>query len=117
VLWFSESASHAIAASTVVTTENRLQTSLVDGMMPPMQQPEVWPDAYFAAHPWPAPFEKKNSPYATELHVRGLDTFVFAEGYIARGPNAGTLVRTAIPYLPLRNKSSSEKVFAGPYPK
>jgi hypothetical protein len=48
--------------------------------------------------------------------VRGLDNYVWAEGYIVRGPNAGTLARAPVPYLPQREKKSVQTVFAGPYP-
>ena len=42
---------------------------------------------------------------------------MFAEGYVARGPNAGTLVRAALPHLPGRDKAAVSKVHPGPYPK
>ena len=77
-----------------------------------------WPDAIFHGYPWPSDYPGTRGPILTaELHARGLDNYVFAEGYIVRGPNAGTLLRAALPYLPGRREASERKVYAGPYPK
>src|SRR3712207_6852879 len=62
------------------------------------------------------------NPYCYELYVRGLDSYVWSEGYIARGPRAGTLTTAAVPYLPGRDAAApaapaSRKVYDGPYPQ
>jgi len=51
-----------------------------------------------------------------ELYVRGLDNYVWAEGYIIRGPNAGTLVTACVPYLPNRTSNLVQKVLQGLIP-
>ena len=56
-------------------------------------------------------------PYAMELYVRGLDSYVWLQGYIVRGPNAGWLTTAAIPYSKHFSAGTQEKVFAGPYPE
>ena len=38
------------------------------------------------------------------------------EGYVIRGPNAGTLVRAAIPYMRDRHAEGATKVYDGPPP-
>jgi hypothetical protein len=113
--WCAETAGHAVAAQLGSADDSR--TLLADGMNFPASKLEVWPDAYFHGHAWPAGFENSPTPYAVELYVRGLDSYIWAEGYIVRGPNAGNLVKAAVPYMPQRVKASSAKVFAGPYPE
>ena len=49
------------------------------------------------------------TPYAVELYVRGLDNYLWAEGYIVRGPNAGTLTTARIPYSTHRLDESTRK--------
>jgi len=61
--------------------------------------------------------EKNPTPYCTELYMRGIDNYLWAEGYIIRGPNAGTRVSASIPYSTHRKLASSAKIFAGPYPQ
>ena len=54
------------------------------------------------------------TPYAVELYLRGLDNYLWGEGYIIRGPNAGTLTTARIPYSTHRQEQSIRKVFDGP---
>lgn len=115
VRWCAETGGHAVAAY-LGSAEGKPRTLLADGMAPPAP-PEVWPDAYFQGHEWPAQFSSRPHPYAVELYVRGLDSYVWAEGYIVRGPNAGTLTQAPVPYLPGRSQASTTKVYAGPYPQ
>ena len=89
---------------------------LIDGLMPAAPL-EVWPDCYFREHAWPPNLQRNPNPYAAELYVRGIDSYVWAEGYVVRGPNAGWFATCSIPYLPLRQETGSRKVFAGPYPE
>jgi hypothetical protein len=114
VRWSSEAATHSTAAL-LSSKDGKPLTLLLDGMME-SSEPEIWPDAFFNGHAWPSPIENNPAPYSLELNVRGLDSYLWAAGYIARGPNAGTLQKASIPYLPGRERGSVEKVFAGPYP-
>ena len=78
----------------------------------------LWPQAYFHGLTWPEGYPGIRPPIvAAGLYVRGLDNFVLAEAYIVRGPHAGTLMRTAIPYLHRRQSPGERKVYAGPYPE
>jgi hypothetical protein len=114
VRWCAETAGHSVAA--YLGAENQMpKTWLVDGLNPSASL-ELWPDAYFGGHAWPAGMENNPTPYCMELYVRGLDNYVWAEGYIVRGPNAGQLTKTTIPYLPLRQRNETSVVFTGPYP-
>lgn len=117
VWWCGGTASHSVAALLPGEYDGPI-TVTADGLVdPPRSTVSRWPDAYFRGHtPWPAEMEHPDSPYAVELYVRGLDNYVWAEGYIVRGPNAGTLARAPVPYLPQREKKSVQTVFAGPYP-
>jgi len=89
---------------------------IIDGLVSGLTKTEPWPDAYFNGHEWPEGLQDSAPPYAVELYGRGLDTYVWLEGYIIRDNNAGLLVKAAAPYLPGREKASSTKVFNGPYP-
>ena len=51
-----------------------------------------------------------------ELYVRGIDSYVWMQGYIVQGPNAGWLSTAAIPYSTHFTTASTKKVFNGPYP-
>ncbi len=115
VRWCAETTGHSLAACLGVEND-KPKVLLTDGLMPDSRL-EVWPDCYYHGHAWPPGLEKNPSPYAVELHVRGLDSYVWAEGYIARGPNAGWLSTFAIPYSPHRRETATRKVFAGPYPE
>ncbi len=115
VRWCCETGTHSVAAYLGVEN-NQLETRVVDGLMPP-EQPEVWPDCYFHGHRWPLGLDTNLQPYAVELYVRGLDSYVWAEGYIVRGPNAGWLMTAGIPYSTHRQAPSTRKVFDGPYPQ
>ncbi|MGD9645971.1 MAG: hypothetical protein AB7U73_09670 [Pirellulales bacterium] len=115
VRWSCENFGHSVAA--ILGQENgRPTVSLADAMESAWQL-ERWPDAYFQGHRWPTGLEQYPNPYCAELYVRGLDNYVWAEGYIIRGPNAGMLYSAAIPYLPGRTASGVRKAFAGPYPE
>lgn len=114
VRWCGGTSSHSVAAY-VGREGDTLRTLLLDGLEP-RPQPEVWPEAYFLGHAWPAGLEQNAPAYCAELYVRGLDNYVWAEGYVIRGPHAGSLRRAAIPYLSQRSAQTIDRVFAGPYP-
>jgi hypothetical protein len=115
VRWCCETSGHTVAAY-LGRNDGKDKTMLVDALttIPAL---EVWPDCYFHGHDWPPSLENNTTPYAAELYLRGLDSYIWAEGYIVRGPHAGRLTVAAVPYLPSRQETSTRKVFAGPYPQ
>jgi len=115
VRWCAETSGHSVAA--YVGTENgQPDVILADGLNPPAQ-PEHWPDAYFHGHTWPPGLAGNPTPYCVELYVRGLDSYIWADGYIIRGPNAGELTTASIPYSTHHRDAGTKKVFDGPYPQ
>jgi hypothetical protein len=115
VRWCAETNAHSVAAH-LGRDGDKPRTLLADGLNP-SPQPETWPDAYFHGHAWPAGLTPTPVPYAVELYVRGLDSYLWAEGYIVRGPNAGYLTTARIPYSTHRLEQSTRRVFDGPYPQ
>lgn len=113
VWWCAGTSCHSVAAY-LGRDGDKPRTLLFDGL-DPQPQPEVWPEAYFQGHRWPQGLQENAPPYCAELYVRGLDNYVWAEGYVIRGPNAGTLARHPVPYLPVRVEKSTRKVFNGPF--
>src|SRR2546423_4619507 len=96
VRWCAETAGHSVAA--YVGTENdKPHVMVADGLNPPAE-PEHFPDCYFQGHAWPPGLAGNPTPYCVELYVRGLDSYIWADGYIIRGANAGDLTSAAIPY-------------------
>jgi hypothetical protein len=116
VRWCAENAGHSVAAVAVHDPDGKVHFEIGDGLTP-TKQLEKWPEAYFHGHVWPEGMEKNSPPYCAELYVRGLDNYVFAEGYIIRGPNAGTMMKSRIPYSTTHLEKSEGKVFEGPYPQ
>jgi hypothetical protein len=113
VRWCSETGGHSVAAF-VGSDHDQISPILVDGLNP-SAQPEDWPECYFHGHDWPPGLRNNSKPYCAELYVRGLDSYIWAEGYIIRGPNAGNLTSAAIPYSRHLLKTETRKVFDGPY--
>jgi hypothetical protein len=114
VHWCAGTEGHSVAAA-AVGEGAQYQVLLLDGLTP-SDQPEVWPQAYFQGHAWPPGLESNPPPYTAELYLRGLDNYIWGQGYIIRGADAGTLTTAAVPYLPNWGHAGSAKVFAGPYP-
>jgi len=114
VRWSAGTTAHSVASMSV-NDGDRTKVLLLDALTA-MDQPEVWPGAYFNGHVWPPGMETNPPPYAAELYIRGIDNYIWAEGYIIRDVNAGTLMKAAVPYLARRDKTTCEKVFNGPYP-
>lgn len=108
-------AGHSLSA--VHTQTNGRQTiTIVDPLVGPTVR-QNWPEAFFGGYGWPRGYPDTRGPVcAVELNARGLDNYLLAEGYVVRGPNAGILMRAALPYLPGREKADTRKVYAGPYP-
>lgn len=78
---------HTIAA----VRDERGRVMTLDGQVA-KDKPEEWPDRFFKTG-------GNNDPYAVELLGRGLDSWIFLEGYLVYGPAAGTLVKAPVPYL------------------
>ncbi len=76
-----------------------------------------WPASYFRGINWPERYPGRRAPlFAAELYCRGLDGYIFAQGYVVRGPHAGKLLQAGIPYLPDRQASTCTRIYEGPYP-
>jgi len=108
-------ASHSVSAAEADTPDGP-RIFVMDSLCPPAG-PQTWPEAYFHGFRWPKGYPGDRGPaFTAELGARGLDNYLFAEGYVIVGPKAGTLLRAAIPYLPGREAPSSARVYAGPFP-
>ncbi len=106
---------HSVGAIPI-EREGERRLLIVDSLRPSPPS-EVWPSAYFQELTWPEGFPGLHGPlFCAELYVRGLDGYLFAEGYVVRGESAGQLVRAALPYLPDAQKPGSARIFDGPYP-
>jgi len=108
---------HSVGAYLGRTADDKPRTILADGLDPKQQTPALWPQCYFDGHAWPAGLENPAKPYSAELYIRGLDNYVWVEGYIIRGPNAGSFMTSRVPYSTHRPQETSQKLFAGPYPQ
>ena len=76
---------------------------VVDGLESPQTTAELWPHAYTRGPTWPTGYTGiKATVHSAELFTRGLDDYVWVEGYVLRGPHAGTLLRASVPYVPNR---------------
>jgi hypothetical protein len=116
VRWCSETGGHSVATYMGLLNEGTNRILVADGLTVP-HEPETWPNCYFQGHAWPPGLENNKPPYAMELYVRGIDSYVWLQGYIVRGPNAGWLTTTSIPYSKHFVTPSQQKVFEGPYPE
>ena len=102
IRWSAGTAGHSVAAAEVARTGAHAIV-IVDGLDDAQTATELWPHAYLDNHRWPPGYRgPKPDIYAVELYTRGLDNYVWVEGYIRHGPSAGMLVRTSVPYLPNR---------------
>lgn len=78
---------------------------------------DTWPAAYFKDFIWPQGYPGHQGPlFSAELYVRGLDGYMFAEGYVVQGEHAGRLVTAAVPHLPGEQAAGASQIFNGPYP-
>ncbi len=78
---------HTVAA----VRDERGRVMVLDGQ-DPKSRAEEWPRLFFKRG-------GNNDPYTVELLGRGLDSWIFLEGYFLYGPASGTLVRAPVPYL------------------
>ena len=111
VRWSAATGGHSVAAYLAPGTK-KLEPRIVDGLNPP-EQPEVWPNCYFHGHAWPPGLENNAPPYAAEVYARGIDSYIWLEGYIIRGPNAGKLMNAEIPYSTACAKPARAKCLKG----
>ncbi len=110
IRWSAGAAGHTVPAAEVAKTGGRAIV-IVDGLDNAQTATELWPHAYLSDHRWPPGYRgPKPDIYAVELYTRGLDNYVWVEGYILRGPNAGMLARVPVPYLPDRPQPPTTQV-------
>ncbi len=112
--------SNGFAAHTLcgaeVAADGRREIVLVDSLLS-TERKMTWPRAFFEGFKMPDDYPGPRGPtFTAELLVRGLDTYVFAGGYIVRGPHAGEEYRFAVPYLPAHPKGQRVKAYPGPHP-
>ncbi len=112
IRWTVGTDAHAVAAHWGAGGHSEIL--VVDPMDP--DRGNRWPDLYFGGASWPESLPGRPQPYAAELYVRGLDNYVWAEGYVIRGEHAGTLVSASIPYLTGFDSTGERLVFTGPFP-
>jgi len=60
---------------------------------------------------WPKSYFRSKGVWSVELCARGLDSYIFLEGYIIQGSSAGTLVKAPCPWMSGYEKPAMEKVF------
>lgn len=107
--------SHSVGVVPVERDGER-QLLILDSLNP-IAPSGTWPSAYFHGLAWPPGYPgPRGLLLSAELYARGLDGYVFSEGYVVRGENAGQWVRAALPYLPGCERADCVRVFAGPYP-
>jgi len=105
VRWCGGLVGHSVSAVRV-TRDGGDVMLLADGLDAAPTGTEVWPDAYKNGHAWPEGFPGSMPDiYAVELYGRGLDNYVWMEGYVIRGPHAGSLMKAVVPYMPQRVKA------------
>src|SRR5262249_46314866 len=115
VRWCAATGGHSVAAF-FEPIENGIRPLILDGLQP-HSEPEAWPDCYFHGHAWPPGLENNSPPYCAEIYARGIDSYIWLEGYQIRGPKAGLLTKAPIPYSLVHREGSSAKVYNGPYPQ
>lgn len=105
---------HSVAAYLGRSTDEKPRTVVADAL-DQSQQTHDWPQFYFQNYAWPSEFNEPSKPYCAELYIRGLDNYVWLEGYIIRGPNAGTLMTTRLPYSTHPRPEATTRAFGGPF--
>jgi hypothetical protein len=114
IRWMGGKEGHAVAAAEV-RRDGKTALVIVDGLEQSRRGRETWSSDYFVNHRWPTGYTGAASDvYAMSLSVRGLDNYVWVEGYVAKGPQAGRLLRAGIPYLPGREKPLARRITGSP---
>jgi len=114
IRWSGGAVGHTVAAAEVARPDGPAIV-IVDALEDAQVVPGLWPQAYQGAHRWPPAYPgAKADVHTVELYTRGLDNYVWVEGYVMRGPDAGLLVRAAVPYLPNRQASGMVRVRRSP---
>jgi len=102
IRWSGGTVGHTVAAAEV-TRAGAPAIVIVDALEDAQTAAELWPVAYRRGHRWPPAYPGARADlYAVELYTRGLDNYIWVEGYLLRGPNADTFTRMPVPYLPPR---------------
>ena len=110
IRWLGGKNGHTVAAAEV-RREGKTELVVADGLERSQRDREVWSSDYFRTRRWPTGYTgPMPDVYALSLSVRGLDNYVWVEGYVARGPQAGVVVGAGIPYLPGREKRRIRRI-------
>jgi len=104
VRWACGTGGHTLAGAET-TRDGKKEIIVVDGLESTPTGRNVWPTAYLKGNRWPTGFPlQQGAAQTVTLNTRGLDSYVWAEGCVIRGRDAGVLVRAGVPYLPGRAK-------------
>jgi len=91
-------AGHSVAA--VPVDANHPDRLLIVDSLEPNLPERYWPTPYLDEFTWPDGYPGPRGPlFSAELHARGLNGYIFAEGYVVRGSNAGKHVRAPLIHL------------------
>jgi len=91
-------AGHSVAA--VPVDANHPDRLLIVDSLEPNLPERYWPAPYLDEFTWPDGYPGPRGPlFSAELHTRGLNGYIFAEGYVVRGRNAGKHVRAPLIHL------------------
>ncbi len=97
--WSTGPKGHSVAGVGVPGTDPA-EVLTADALDGPGAGLEPWPWAYLKGHVWPAGWPYQSLPvFCVELYGRGLDNYVWIEGYVVTGPRAGSLAQVSVPYL------------------
>ncbi len=116
VRWNAGRRGHSVGA---VATDRpgRPKYWVIDGLDEPGVPAAPWPEVYVDRMPWPGRLAEDAPPvWTVEVFGRGLESYIWVEGYVVRGPEAGSLVQQAVPYLPAQARSGVARVRPGPAP-
>ena len=91
-------AGHSVAA--VPVDANHPDHLLIVDSLEPNLPERYWPTPYLDEFTWPEGYPGPRGPlFSAELYTRGLNGYIFAEGYVVRGSNAGKHVRAPLIHL------------------